>query len=61
MDCDGEVGLGDINPFVLALSAPEAWQSQYPDCDIMNGDVNGDGAFDLKDINPFVLLLSGGG
>jgi hypothetical protein len=58
MDCDGEIGFGDINPFVLALSNPTAWQSQYPDCDIMNGDINGDGEFDFKDINPFVLLLS---
>jgi hypothetical protein len=58
MNCDGEVDFGDINPFVLALSNPDAWQAQYPDCDIMNGDINDDGVFDFKDINPFVLLLS---
>jgi hypothetical protein len=59
MNCDGVVDLGDINPFTLALSNPEAWHDAYPDCDIMNGDINGDGVFNLADINPFVALLSG--
>jgi hypothetical protein len=61
MNCDGAVGFGDINPFVLALSNPEGWQELYEGCDIMNGDVNGDGEFGFGDINPFVALLAGGG
>jgi len=61
LNCDGLVGFGDINPFVLLLSNPAAWQATYPDCPILNGDINGDGAVDFGDINPFVALLSGGG
>ncbi len=45
-----------INPFVLALSDPVAYQAAYPDCSILNGD--GDGDVDFDDINPFVALLS---
>jgi endonuclease/exonuclease/phosphatase family metal-dependent hydrolase len=61
MNCDGTVGFGDINPFVLAISNPSLYASTYPGCAILNGDVNGDGTFDFGDINPFVALLSGGG
>ncbi len=60
MNCDGVVGFADINAFVLALTNPAAYQTQYPDCDIMNADTNGDGAVDFGDINPFVQLLTGG-
>jgi hypothetical protein len=59
LNCDGAVNFGDINPFVLALSDPEAWQQQYPNCNILNGDCNGDGLVSFDDINPFVALLSG--
>jgi hypothetical protein len=58
MNCDGAVNFRDINPFVLALTDPVAWQNQFPGCNIMNGDINGDGAFNFRDINPFVALLS---
>jgi hypothetical protein len=57
MNCDGAVDIGDINPFVLALSAPGAYETQY-DCDIMHGDINGDGGVTILDINPFVVLLT---
>ncbi len=59
MDCSTVVDFGDINPFVLALTNPTAWDELY-DCDIMNGDVNGNGEFGFDDINPFVSLLTGG-
>jgi hypothetical protein len=58
-NCDGLVDFGDINPFVLMLSDPAAWQAAYPQCDLSNGDINGDGAADFADINPFVALLVG--
>jgi hypothetical protein len=59
MNCDGQVNFRDINPFVLAIADPVAWQNLFPGCNLMNGDVNGDGAFNFRDINPFVALLRG--
>ena len=58
-NCDGVVDFADINPFVLALSSPIAYQTQYPNCPMANADCNGDGVVDFADINPFVTLLSG--
>jgi hypothetical protein len=59
LNCDGSVNFGDINPFVLLLSNPAAWQAAYPACPSMTGDINGDGSVGFGDINPFVALLSG--
>ncbi len=59
LNCDGAVSFGDINPFVLILSDPAAWQAAYPGCPAANGDINTDGSVDFGDINPFVALLSG--
>jgi hypothetical protein len=61
LNCDGVVNFGDINPFVVRLSNPAAYQAAYPGCPDANGDINGDGAVNFGDINPFVALLSGGG
>lgn len=58
LNCDGSVNFQDINPFVLALSNPSAYDTTYPDCDILSGDISGDGTTDFRDINPFVSLLS---
>jgi len=61
LNCDGEVGFGDINPFVLFLSNFAGWQTAYPGCPPENGDINEDGSYpSFGDINPFVALLSGG-
>jgi hypothetical protein len=54
------VDFADINPFVLALSDPAGYARQFPDCDIRNGDINGDGAVNFADTDAFVALLSGG-
>lgn len=59
LNCDGTVDFGDINPFVLVLTAPGAWLAAHPGCSYYNGDLNFDGAVDFGDINPFVALLSG--
>ena len=58
MNCDGVVDFGDINPFVLLLSNPAAWQAAYPGCPAANGDIDGDGVVGFGDINPFVALLT---
>jgi len=60
LDCNGVVDFDDINPFVLALSDPVAYQNAYPNCDLMNADCDGNGTVNFDDINPFVAILSGG-
>jgi hypothetical protein len=59
LNCDGVVDVDDINPFVLAIVDPVAYQAAYPNCNFLNGDCNGDGFVDFDDINAFVALLSG--
>ncbi len=59
MNCSGAVNFYDINPFVLALSNPDAYEEAFPDCPIENGDINQDGLVNFYDINPFVALLTG--
>jgi hypothetical protein len=61
MNCDRRVNAFDIDPFVLALTDPEAYALAYPDCDCMLADINGDGLVNAFDIDPFVQLLTGGG
>jgi len=60
MNCDSLVDFADINPFVLALSNPTAYGNTFPDCDILNGDINCNGQFGFDDINPFVACLTEG-
>jgi RHS repeat-associated protein len=50
-NCDGVVSAYDIDPFVLALTNPTQYQQEYPDCDIMRADLNGDGVRDGYDID----------
>jgi hypothetical protein len=60
LNCDGVVDFGDINPFVTFLSNQAAWATQFPGCNPLNGDINGDGTYgqgSLGDINPFVVLM----
>ena len=57
LDCDGDVDFDDIEPFVLALSDPAAYELAYPGCPLPNADTDGDGDVDFDDINPFVALL----
>ncbi len=57
LNCDGWVNNGDIDAFVFALSYPEQYPAEYPDCDIMLGDINGDGWMNNGDIDAFVALL----
>jgi hypothetical protein len=60
LNCDWSVDFGDINPFVLRLSNPDAYRDAFPRCLDANGDINFDGTVDFGDINPFVTLLTGG-
>jgi hypothetical protein len=58
LDCSGAVGFGDINPFILALTNPSAYEVAFPLCDAGLADVDGSGACDFGDINPFIQLLT---
>ncbi len=60
MNCDGSVTVGDINPFVLALTDPAGYADMFPDCNILNGDCSDDGSISVGDINCFVALVTGG-
>lgn len=59
LNCDGEVNILDINPFVLALSDPVAYTAAFPNCNIALGDLNNDGELNVLDINPFIAALGG--
>jgi len=59
VNCDGLVDFHDINPFVVLIVSPAAWQAAYPDCPMLNGDINLDGSVNFGDINPFVTLITG--
>ena len=50
VNCDGEVNLLDVTPFVDLLTS-----GGYSN----KADINGDGAVDLLDVTPFVDLLTG--
>ncbi len=56
-NCDGVIDAFDIEAFVTALTDPNGYAAQYPNCDIRSADANGDGAVDAFDIEPFVNLL----
>jgi hypothetical protein len=58
LNCDGNVNVFDIDPFVLALTDPAGYALAFPSCDAMNGDANQDGEVNVFDIDPFVALLT---
>ena len=60
MNLDGTVDTGDVAPFVLALTSPQAYQDQFGIDPALVGDINQDGSFDTGDVAPFVQLLVGG-
>lgn len=60
MNCDGVLTVGDIGPFVLALTNPGQYLISFPNCDLLAGDMNNDGQVSVSDIGAFVALLAGG-
>jgi hypothetical protein len=59
-NCDGVVSVGDVGPFVLALTDPSTYATAYPECDLLTADCNGDGVVSVGDIGSFVTLVTGG-
>lgn len=60
LNCDGLLNNFDIDPFVLALTDPETYAGQYPECSVAAADINGDGLVNNFDIDPFVSCLTAG-
>ncbi len=61
LNCDGLLDADDIDPFVLALSGPDAYNAGFPGCSRMLGDIDGNGQVDFDDIDPFVAALGAAG
>ena len=60
LNCDGEVNLDDVEPFVLALIDPVAYQTGIgAGCFISRADVNLDTFVDGLDVEKFTELLTG--
>jgi hypothetical protein len=60
LNCDGTVDNFDLDPFVLALTSPNAYLEAFPHCSAANADANCDGHVDNFDIDPFVACLTSG-
>ena len=60
LNCDGQVNVADIGPFILALLDPEAYAGEFPGCDMARADVNADGSVDGRDVQAFAAMLVGG-
>jgi len=61
MNCDGLVDGRDIGPFVTALLDAPAYESQFAECERLNGDVNFDDAVTAADIALFAQCVLNGG
>lgn len=68
MNCDGLVTTSDYATFVQHMTDPATWRIMYPECSILNGDINGDGVWSVGDIKhgqpgdyyPLLALLAQG-
>lgn len=58
-NCDGSVNGLDIQSFALAIIDPAGYAAQFPMCNILNADTNGDSNVDIGDIASFATLLTG--
>ncbi|MDX2197847.1 MAG: hypothetical protein SF069_02625 [Phycisphaerae bacterium] len=58
LNWDGVVTVGDIGPFVLALTEPLAYRAEFGWQNPPTGDMNGDGNVTVGDIGEFVRALT---
>lgn len=61
MNCDGGVDFEDIDSFVAALINRDDYESEYPDCNYFNADIDENGRVDFEDIDGFIECLINGG
>lgn len=57
LNCDGSVNSGDCSAFILAMTDPAQYAQVYPNCFIMNADMNGDTFIDCNDWTLFQQAL----
>ena len=57
LNCDSNVDLLDIPPFVQALLDPTGYVVSHTDCHLYNADTNSDGIINGNDVQAFVGLL----
>ncbi|MFH1747082.1 MAG: hypothetical protein ABIG44_08565, partial [Planctomycetota bacterium] len=58
MNGDGYPNAYDIDPFLLAIGDPDAYDEQYPELDrVVQGDMNGDGLVNSYDIDGFIRII----
>ncbi|MCB9854031.1 MAG: hypothetical protein H6819_13095 [Phycisphaerales bacterium] len=57
LNCDGVVGVADVEAFALALVDPNGFALAYPACDILAADMNGDGLVNGLDVALFIAAL----
>jgi parallel beta-helix repeat protein len=58
MNHDGVVNTLDVDPFIMALTNPVNYQSQYHLLPLIHGDINYDGLVNVFDIDSFITLLA---
>ncbi|MBN2445911.1 MAG: SUMF1/EgtB/PvdO family nonheme iron enzyme [Phycisphaerae bacterium] len=59
MNCDRSVDVFDIDAFVLAITEPAQYETEFPDCSVDIADCNNDGYVDVFDIDAFVAIIVG--
>jgi hypothetical protein len=59
LDCNGILDFDDVDPFVLGMSNPAAYEAQYGMSPDVKGDMDGDGDQDFDDIPCFTSALNG--
>lgn len=60
-NCDGSINALDIDPFVLALTDPQAYAAEHPNCHrLCTCDTNQDGQINSLDIDTFVECVTVG-
>lgn len=57
LDCSGTLNENDVGPFVLALTSPVSYTAEFPNCDLILADMNGDGFVNGIDIRGFTSQL----
>lgn len=57
LNCDGQLNVFDVDPFVLALTNADAYAKAFPYCPPLVGDMDGSGVLDHSDVEIFVAAL----
>lgn len=56
-NCNNVLNVADIGPFVLAVTDPAAYATQFPGCDLAISDMDDNGVVSVGDIGLFVAMV----